>query len=101
MYKTFKHSDGIITYTVESILQMKCEAYTGRYKLRDLFDIVTIYKLYTNLLTDSLISRLLEIFDRNGIERVDYFLETTEDEFIDKKVLEERFLEMYHELGLL
>lgn len=92
--------NNIRVYSICSIFSMKLNAFLGRDKLRDLYDIVFIYKNYNNCLNSSLLYQLREAVAYKGIEQFDFLIKDQKDVLINNDKLLEDFLSMYYSLGL-
>lgn len=93
--------NGILTYRLDMLAGQKCQAYTSRDKIRDLYDITFICKNYFTELSAVTIQALRGIVEYKGLEQFDYLVTTQKDELIDEKKLELDFLTMIDKLGLL
>lgn len=93
--------NGIAVYTIDTLLLMKTNAYVGRDKLRDLFDVCFICNNYHNELSDTVLFNLRNALEYKGLEHFDMIVNQQEDELIDNDKLAEEFLKMYDSLGLL
>ena len=93
--------NGISVYSINRICQMKCSAYNSRDKIRDLYDIVYIYREFKDELSPTSIDTIGDAFSYKGIEYVDYLLSDQKDDLIDKDKLASDFLDVYNDLGLL
>lgn len=96
----FCRINNILVYTIPSIMAMKLNAFNHRDKIRDLYDIVFLYTRYKNMLSDSLIFSLRDSVAYKGIEQFDYLIQNQQDDLINNDELEEQFLVMYYDLGL-
>lgn len=98
---SFILKDGIKVYDLDTLALLKANAYIGRDKIRDLYDVSFICtELYSCLReeTKNLIGATLAYKD---IEQFDYLINTQSDPLIDITVLEDRFLRAFENLGLL
>jgi len=93
--------NGILVYKIEPLCVMKTNAYAGRDKIRDLYDITFIFKHYYELLSPQVIALLRGAVEYKGIEQFDYVVRTQPDELIDTDKLADEFLYMYDGLGLM
>lgn len=91
---------GILVYNIESLMCLKINAFSGRDKLRDLYDIVFIYLNYKKSLSSGTIFSLKNAICYKGVDYVDYLLKTQKDDLIDSNVLADCFMKMYYDLGL-
>lgn len=79
---------------------MKLNAFNNRDKLRDLYDIVFIYRKYLSSLNSMLVYQLKDAVSLKGVEQFDYLITSQSDELIDNDKLAIDFLSMYYDLGL-
>lgn len=93
--------NGIVVYNIDTLLLMKTNAYVGRDKLRDLFDVCFICNNYHNELSDTVLFNLRNALEYKGLEHFDMIVNQQEDELIDNDKLAEEFLKMHDLLGLL
>lgn len=93
--------NGILVYTISSILTFKLNAYNQRDKIRDLYDVVFICKNYWSCIPKTLQLQLVDSLSYKGLEHFDYLISTQQDELIDSVVLGNGFLDLYNKLGLL
>ena len=96
-----KRINGILVYDIESICLMKCAAYAGRDKIRDLYDLTFICNNYFDRLSEQTRAVMRNTVEYKGIEQFDYVIREQTDELIDNKKLSDDFLDMYDRLGLL
>ena len=80
---------------------MKASAYSGRDKIRDLYDICFICNNYWNELSEDVKSFIRIAIEYKGLEQFEYIIKDQKDELIDNKKLEDDFLKMYDKLGIL
>lgn len=92
--------NGILVYTISSILTFKLNAYNQRDKIRDLYDVVFICKNYWSCIPKTLQLQLVDSLSYKGLEHFDYLISTQQDELIDSVVLGNEFLDLYNKLGL-
>ena len=92
---------GIAVYNISSLCVMKANAYAGRDRIRDLYDLVFICNKYWDELSDQIKSVVRNAVEFKGIEQFDYLMKEQQDELIDKNKLADGFLEMYDNIGLL
>ena len=93
--------NGINVYTINEICLMKASAYSGRDKIRDLYDICFICNNYWDELSEDVKSFIRVAVEYKGIEQFEYIIKDQKDELIDNEKLEEDFLKMYDKLGIL
>lgn len=95
--------NGIRTYTIDRLCNLKISAYASRDRIRDLYDICFIWDNYRQNLKPQTIDMLRDTISYRGLDEVDYLVSTQEDKLIDarsRQTLGDRFLEMYDQLGL-
>ena len=80
---------------------MKCAAYAGRDKIRDLYDLTFICNHFFERLSPQTKALIRSAVEYKGIEQFDYLLQNQPDKLINAAKLAEDFLEMYDRLGLL
>ena len=93
--------NGIRVYGIEPLCVMKVNAYAGRDKIRDLYDVTFIYNNYFNRLSPQTIALVRGSVEHKGIAQFDYVVRNQPDELIDIDKLADDFLKMYDRLGLL
>jgi len=93
--------DGITVYGIEQLCVMKTNAYAGRDKIRDLYDVAFICSNYFDRLSTQTIALLRGAVEHKGIAQFDYVVRNQPDELIDIDKLAEDFLKMYDRVGLL
>lgn len=93
--------DGITTYKLPVLAQMKLGAYLGRERLRDLFDVSFIVNEHWDDLPVDVRRSFTYGLQAKGLERFDAVLADQEDELVDADVLAESFLKAYERVGLL
>jgi predicted nucleotidyltransferase component of viral defense system len=91
---------GILVYSINEIFLMKLNAFSGRDKIRDLYDVTFIYLHYKQNLNPQSISVLRNALAYKGVEQFDYLVKNQHDELIDNEQLSENFLTMYFDIGL-
>lgn len=93
--------NGIVVYKINELCLMKASAYSGRDKIRDLYDICFICNNYWNELSEDVKSFIRVAVEYKGIEQFEFIIKDQKDELIDNKKLEEDFLKMYDKLGIM
>jgi len=93
--------DGVTVYGIEPLCVMKINAYAGRDRIRDLYDVTFICNNYFDKLSTQTVALLRGAVEHKGIAQFDYVLRSQPDELIDSDKLAEDFLKMYDRLGLL
>lgn len=96
----YTYINGILVYTILNMLVFKLNAYNGRDKIRDLFDVTFICKNYWDIIPDTLKVQVADALSFKGLEHFDYMINTQTDELIDNNQLASDFLELYYSLGL-
>lgn len=92
--------NGIVVYKINEICLMKASAYSGRDKIRDLYDVCFICNNYWDELSEDVKSFIRIAVEYKGIEQFEFIIKDQKDELIDNKKLEEDFLKMYDKLGI-
>jgi predicted nucleotidyltransferase component of viral defense system len=93
--------NGIKVYNIDTLCIMKANAYAGRDKIRDLYDLTFIVNNYFDNLHPQTIYMLQNTIEYKGIEQFDYLIQNQKDELINEDKLVENFLSMFDKLGLL
>lgn len=93
--------NNILVYNINEIFMMKLNAYTGRDRIRDLYDICFIANNYWDKLLSINKSSLSNALSFKGLEQFDYLVRQQTDALIDNNKLAEDFLIMYEKAGLL
>jgi hypothetical protein len=88
-------------YGIEPLCVMKINAYTGRDRIRDLYDLAFICNHFFDELSPQTVALLRSAIEYKGLEQFDYLISTQSDVLIDSNKLAEDFLKMYDRLGLL
>lgn len=92
--------NGMLVYTIPMLFMMKINSFSGRDKIRDLYDIVFMYHNYKNYLNGTLLSSLSDVVAFKGVEYVDFLLKNQGDKLVNADLLAEKFMYMYYDLGL-
>jgi hypothetical protein len=93
--------NGIRVYGIDPLCVMKINAYAGRDKVRDLYDLTYICNNYFDRLSKQTIGLLRGAVEHKGVEQFDYVVRNQPDELIDSDKLAYDFLKMYDKLGLM
>lgn len=93
--------NNILVYNVCNILIFKLNAYNGRDKIRDLYDVTFICRNYWKIIPDVLKIQVQDALSFKGLEYFDMIIKTQSDELIDKNKLASDFLDLYNLLGLM
>ena len=93
--------NGIRVYCIDPLCGMKINAYSGRDRIRDLYDLTFIFNNYYDKLSPQTIALLRGAVAHKGIAQFDYVVRNQPDELIDSEKLADDFLMMYDRLGLL
>lgn len=91
---------GIEVYTLDALARMKADAYLGRDRLRDLYDLAFIVNHYGESLSPSTLDSVAQSVQNKGLEQFDYLIETQEDPLINKDQLANDFLNLYQRLNI-
>lgn len=93
--------NGIRVYNINSLAMMKSNAYMGRDKIRDLYDVTFICNNYFDKLSDETKFVMQNAISSKGIEQFDYIVNSQSDDLINPDKLAGEFLNAYDRLGLL
>lgn len=93
--------NGIRVYIIDTLAHMKSNAYMGRDKIRDLYDVTFICNHYYDALSEKTKMVMQDAVANKGVEQFDHIVSNQQDTLIDIDKLAESFLEMYEKLGLL
>lgn len=93
--------NGINVYNLNRLTTLKCSAYLGRDKIRDLYDIVFICNHYYDRLSPEAQNSLFDAFSSKGLQYFDYIIRNQKDDFIDPNKLANEFLDAYAKAGLI
>jgi len=93
--------NGIWVYKIEPLCLMKCNAYSNRDRVRDMFDISFIVNNFYDQLSESARFMVQDTLGQKGLEQFDYLVATEADPLIDIGRLESAFLKAYERIGLL
>ena len=93
--------NGIKVYGIDPLCGMKINAYSGRDRIRDLYDLTYIFNNYSDRLSPQTIAILRGAVAHKGITQFDYVVRNQPDELIDSDKLADDFLTMYDRLGLM
>lgn len=93
--------NGVLVYTISKLFSQKLLAYTGRSKIRDLFDVMFIYNKYYEYLAGMQISQLKDVVSYKGLSNAEVLIREQPDELINSDKLVNDYLNMWNSLGLL
>ena len=93
--------NGIKVYDIDPLCGMKINAYSGRDRIRDLYDLTFIFNNYYDRLSPQTIALLRGAVAHKGIAQFDYVVRNQPDELIDSEKLADDFLKMFDQLGLM
>lgn len=93
--------NNIKTYSIDVLCDMKATAYSGRDKIRDVYDLSFICNNYYDKLSPQTIRTVKNVVGYKGIEHFDYIIRSQPDELIDTEKLVDSFLSTFDRLGLL
>ena len=99
--KRFTCVDGYKVYTLDELARLKAAAYSGRDKIRDLYDVTFLCTHYLDELSESARDALSSALEYKDLNQFDYIVQTQKDDLIDPDVLEDMFLQSFSALGLL
>jgi predicted nucleotidyltransferase component of viral defense system len=92
--------NGIEVYNIDTLCVSKSNAYIGRDRIRDLYDVCFICKNYWNELSPNSQEALRNAVFQKGFEQFDYIIATQSDELIDNDKLASDFLKAYEVLDI-
>lgn len=93
--------NGINVYNINQLAIMKANAYTGRDKIRDFYDICFICNNYWDELDNSVKAIVRTALEYKGLEQYEYIIKDQYDELINNDKLLEDFLIVCDKLDLL
>lgn len=93
--------NGINVYNIDTLCLMKTNAYIGRDKIRDLYDVAFICNNYYENLSSIVLSNLQNALEYKGLEHFDYIVNQQNDELIDNEKLTIDFLSMFEKMDLM
>ena len=93
--------NGIKVYGIDSLCGMKINAYSGRDRIRDLYDLTFIFNNYNEKLAPQTVALLRGAVAYKGLAQFDYLVRSQPDELIDNDKLADAFLSMFDRLGLI
>ena len=96
----YRHSSGILVYTLNDLTRLKALAFNKRDKIRDLYDVVFICQNYWQSLCNENKKLIVDSFCRKGIDYYEYISETQQNEFINNEALGYAYLEVLDKLGI-
>lgn len=92
--------NSILTYEIETMLDMKCSAYQARDHIRDMYDVCFIVNNYGATLSQGALSRTAMAISYKGFSQYDYLVRSDDDKLIDKNKLAGMFIQTWKFLGL-
>lgn len=96
----YKLVNGILVYSIENLCAQKLSAYYSRDRLRDLYDVVFIFKNYISVLPEGFTLMFKSALAFKGLGYFDYIIKTQHDDLVDNNELANNFLDVYYYLGL-
>ena len=97
-------NNGIKIYDIDTISEMKLQAYNDRNKIRDLYDLCFIVNERYDLLSKRTIASLQNGISFHGLEKCDFLINTQEDELIkniDKDSFMNKCIDMFEKLEII
>lgn len=92
--------NNISVYDINTMCMLKANAYNGRDKIRDLYDLSFICNNYWDILNESAKKLMQEVVSYKGVEQFDFLVKDQSDELINNDKLAEEFLKMYEKLDI-
>lgn len=101
--RLYQFKKGVYVYTIDELCLLKAQAYHGRDRLRDMYDLCFIYEHYSSFLSESTIRYVTEAMGEKGLEQLDYLVNDLgqHDKLIDEDKLADMFLSTMYKLGQL
>lgn len=99
--KRITRVSGYKVYTLDELAKLKAAAYSGRDKIRDLYDVTFLCTRCLDMLSESARDALSSALEYKDLDQFDYIVQTQRDDLIDPEVLEDMFLQSFSSLGLL
>lgn len=96
----YGYVNNILVYNIVNLAIMKLGVYNGRGRLRDLYDVVFIFRNYGKVMPQAVVMMLKNVLMYKGIEYFDYVVKTQKDDLIDVDKLASDFLDLLVYLGL-
>ena len=93
--------NGLAVYNIDRLAYMKCNAFSSRDKIRDLYDVTFICKNYMNDLSPTVRGVITDALANKGLEQFDYLIATQYDELINKDKLADDYLDVFDALGII
>lgn len=93
--------NGVRVYCLDEMARLKAAAYSGRDRIRDLYDVTYLCTYKYDELNESARDALRTALEYKDFEQFDYIIASQDDELIDKDQLETMFLQAFDNMGLL
>lgn len=91
-YMKYKKINGVYVYTLEELANQKIDAFSGRQKIRDFFDIGMLIQKNINLFNKDQLLRIKTAIDYKGMEELSYLLKIEIKEHKLKEIDSEYFV---------
>lgn len=92
---------GIMVYKIDCLMLLKLSAFSSRDKVRDLYDILYIYKMYRNFLSPQSIYVLRNELSRKDMLYIEEMIKVQSDPLIDTSALIDLYLNTCISLGVI
>ena len=92
---------GIMVYKIDCLMLLKLSAFSSRDKVRDLYDILYIYKMYGNLLSPQSVYVLRNELSRKDMVYIEEMIKVQLDPLIDPGSLIDLYLNTCISLGVI
>ena len=92
---------GIMVYKIDCLMLLKLSAFSSRDKVRDLYDILYIYKMYGNLLSPQSVYVLRNELSRKDMVYIEEMIKVQSDPLIDSSALIDLYLNTCISLGVI
>lgn len=93
--------NGVKVYNINELALQKSNAYSGRDKIRDLYDLTFITNNYWDDLNKEVKKVIQNTVEYKGLEHFDFIIKDQSDELIDNNKLAGDFLSMFDKLNLI
>ena len=93
--------NGYLTYSIDRIFNLKCNALKGRDRIRDLYDVLYLYSEYKSSLSHESVDDITTALSYKDYDVIADMIETCADPLINKRELENLYLSICSELEII